>query len=118
MSERRKARRAQERADAKAQKKTPVLIAGEGIVATELPGHRYEARPHAELNPKVPGEHRWVAVGSWVLSDDAVAGAMDPDLQKFLDSENLMSLSIGCWDCEKPLGEVKPGSRCPAPAFD
>lgn len=118
MSERRKARRAQERADAKASKRQPVIIAGDGIVAAELPGHQYEAKPHAQLPTKVPGQHRWVAMGSWVLSDNAVSKAMDADTMKYLDSENLMHLSIGCWDCEQPLGQIQHGSHCPAPGVD
>jgi hypothetical protein len=91
----------------------PVLIVGDGIAAAELPGHRYEARPHAELPAKIPGHHRWVAVGSWVLTQDAVASAQDPDVLKLLDHENLMALSIGCWDCEQPLGAIVIASRCP-----
>lgn len=109
----RQERRRQERSH----KKTPVLIAGDGIVAAAL-GHKYEATGGAEPPPKVPGKHRWVAVGSWVLSDLAVEKAHDPDTLKFLDNENLMSLSIGCWDCEQPLGEIHPGSHCPAEGAD
>lgn len=97
----------------RARRGQPVLIAGDGIVAAELPGHRYEAQPHAELPAKRPGEHRWIATGAWVLTPEAVAGAYDPDKLKFLDHENLMHLSIGCWDCEEPLGTIQPGSRCP-----
>jgi hypothetical protein len=105
--------RAERRRRERAGRKTPVLIAGDGIVAASL-GHRYEARPHAELPPKVAGKHRWVATGAWVLSDNAVEGAHDPDLMKFLDNENLMSLSLGCWDCERPLGVITVDSFCPA----
>jgi hypothetical protein len=107
--------RAERRRRGRVHEKEPVLVAGEGIVAAEL-GHRYEARPHAELPEKRPGQHRWIAAGSWVLSNDAVEKAHDPDTMKFLDNENLMTLSIGCWDCEQPLGEIKPGSHCPAEA--
>jgi len=92
----------------------PVVIAGAGIVAAELPGHKYEARPHAELPPKQPGRHRWIAAGAWVLSDEMVEKAGDKDTMKYLDHENLMGLSIGCWDCEQPLGQARPGSRCSA----
>jgi hypothetical protein len=116
MSERRRARRAQERADAKAGRRQPVVIAGDGIIAAELPGHRYEAKPHAELPAKVPGQHRWIATAAWVLSPEAVAGASDPDVLKYMDHENLMSLALGCWDCEQPLGAIKVGSHCPAGA--
>jgi hypothetical protein len=57
-------------------------------------------------------------MGSWVLRDLDVARAHDPDTMKFLDNENLMSLSVGCWDCEEPLGKIDFGSHCPAEAFD
>lgn len=113
--ESRQQRRARERREAKAAGRQPVIIAGAGIVAAELPGHTYEARPHAQLPAKVPGKHRWIATGAWVMSEEAVTGARDPDLLKFLDSENLMNLSLGCWDCERPLGAIEPGSPCPAP---
>ena len=108
--------RAERRRRERAEAKQPVIIAGDGIVATELPGHRYEARPHAELPPKVDGEHRWIATGAWVLSADLAAKANDPGTLKFLDHENLMHLSIGCWDCVEPLGAIEVGSRCPAEA--
>jgi hypothetical protein len=107
--------RAERRRRERAHGKEPVLIAGDGVVAAGL-GHKYEARPHAELPEKRPGEHRWIATGAWVLSNEAVEKASDPDTLKFLDNENLMNLSIGCWDCEQPLGAIARGSRCPAGA--
>jgi hypothetical protein len=103
--------RAERRRQEPSHEKEPVLIVGDNIVAATL-GHRYEARPHAELPPKETGKHRWIASGAWVLSDAMVAGAQDPDMYKLLDNENLMHLTIGCWDCERPLGIIGPGSRC------
>jgi hypothetical protein len=76
--------------------KEPVLIAGDGIVARVL-GQKYEARPAAQLPVKAPGVHRWVATGAWVLRSVDVEKAYDADTMKFLDNENLMNLSIGCW---------------------
>lgn len=108
--------RAERRRQQRSHKKTPVLIAGEGIAAAAI-GHQYEATGHRELPAKVPGKHRWIASGS-LLSDLAVEKAHDPDTLKFLDNENLMYLGIGCWDCEQPLGLIQPGSLCPAPADD
>jgi len=102
-------RRRQERQAAR--RRDTVLIAGEGIVAASL-GMKYEATGHAQLPAKVPGKHRWVATGAWVLRDLDVERAHDPDTMKYLDNENLMNLSIGCWDCEKPLGAIEPGSHC------
>jgi hypothetical protein len=109
--------RAERRRRDRERAKTPVLIAGDGIIAGAL-GHKYEARPHAQLPDKVTGNHRWVATGAWVLSPEAVAGVDDPETLKFLDNENLMNLSIGCWDCERPLGDIAVGSECPVEASD
>ena len=110
-------RRRQARANSK-HAKTPVLIAGENIVAATL-GVQYEGRPHAELADKQPGKHRFVAVGAWVLNDLDVAHAFDADRMKLLDNENLMELGITCWDCERPLGDgtgetITTKSRCSA----
>jgi hypothetical protein len=105
---RRQARSAERRRDT-------VLIAGEGIVAASL-GMKYEATGHAELPEKIAGKHRWIATGAWVLRDIDVEKAHDADTMKFLDNENLYNLSIGCWDCEQPIGAIEFGSTCPAGA--
>lgn len=109
----RQERRRQERAESK----RPTVIVGDGIIAAGL-GQEYEAQPFAKLAPKVLGKHRWIATGAWVLSDAAVEKADDPDTMKFLDNENMMTLSVGCWDCEEPLGVILPGSNCPAAGDD
>ncbi len=110
----RAARRRAERAKAKGRhQKPPVLIAGDGIAAASI-GEQFEARPSADLPPKVEGKHRWVATGAWVISDVDAATAFDADRMKFLDNENLMVLGIGCWDCEQPLGLIGHDSPCPA----
>lgn len=109
----REERRRQAHKDRRAARKKPVLVAGDGIIAAAL-GAKYEARPAAQIRAKIMGEHRWVATGAWVLGDLDVEHASDVDHMKLLDNENLMYLAIGCWDCEKPLGEIKYGSRCEA----
>lgn len=109
-------RRAQHRHTARHEPKQPVIIAGEGIVAAEL-GHRFEAKASAQLPPKDPGRHRWIATAAYVLTDLQVAGVTDPDLPKILDNENLWTLAIGCVDCEEPLGVIRLESRCPAPEY-
>ncbi len=113
-------RRRQERTNAK--RKGAVAIVGDGIIASQLDGHQYEAVGRAELPEKVAGEHRWTAVASWVLSLDQVEHAMDADRLKIMDQENLMYLAIGCFDCEQPLGPTPPGievgSHCPAAGDD
>lgn len=88
-----------------------MIIVGDGILAAEL-GSKFEARPHAELPPKVEGVHRWIAAASYVVTVDAVRAADDPDTMKFLDHENLLGLSLGCWDCEQPLGAIDIDSVC------
>lgn len=99
-------RRRLERAAAKGR---PIVYAGDNIIATQT-GHQYEARSRATLAPKQEGKHRFVAVGSWVLSDNAIKRAFDPDERKFLDAENLMLLSIGCFDCEQQFGTGEDGT--------
>lgn len=99
-----------------------VLIAGEGIVATPLE-QKFEAVERRELPLKQLGEHRWIATAGFFLSDEAVSGAYDKDQLKFLDQENVFTLSIGCWDCERPLGDptkggIAYGSHCPAKGDD
>lgn len=102
-------RRREERAQAK--RRGTVLIAGEGLVAAAL-GTKYEATGHAELPDKVTGQHRWVATAAYVVKTPDVKGAFDPEHLTFLDNENLMNLSLGCWDCELPLGAIEVGSNC------
>lgn len=114
-------RRAQRRLRQKQQKATPVLIVGDNIAATAV-GDYYEgkARQNA-LGDKVPGKHRWVAMATWSLASMDPKGFLDADTLKFLDHENLTNLTIGCWDCETPLGDgtrgtIKHDSVCPAGA--
>lgn len=109
-AERRRRARAKDRKDA-------ALIVGDGIVATGL-GHKYEAIAHAELAPKVRGEHRFVVTAAWVAPRGLVNSAFDADVIKLLDQENLMALSIGCVDCEQPLGTIEEGSYCPSSASE
>jgi hypothetical protein len=107
----------------RAQRRNPkiparVVIAGENIAAVPL-GQKFEMVQERALPPKRLGEHRWIATAGYFLSDEAVSGAYDKTQMKFLDQENIFTLSIGCWDCEAPLGDpakggITYGSRCPA----
>lgn len=114
MSEARKQRRAQARAAAKAERRGPTVFMGDHMIASEIPGFTYEAKPRAELPPKIPGKHRWIVTAAWILSEESVEHAFDPEHIKHMDSENMLEIGIGCWDCEQPLGLIEYGSRCPA----
>ena len=93
---------------------TPVILAGDGMVAAELPGHTFEAKPSASLPPKVPGRHRWIAMVTYVIPEAFAADdLMDERVPKFLDSAHVHYLALGCWDCEGLLQEVK-DQPCPA----
>lgn len=109
-----RANRAQRRRE---QRKPPLVLVGDGIVATPLLD-QFEARPHAQLPPKRRGEHRWMATAAYVVTLDDVRGGHDPDRLKILDHENLYHLAIGCWDCEQPLGVIAVDSRCPSDGSD
>lgn len=104
--------RQQRRRTARHQAKQPVIIAGDGIVASELPGHRFEAKPSADLPPKEFGRHRFIATAGYVLTLDEARDAYDADRMKFLDHENLFMLAIGCYDCERALGDIAVDSFC------
>lgn len=104
--------RAQRRRQAR--HRQPVVIAGDGIVARALAGAPHYRATRHELPPKRPGEHRWIALAMWSITADQAAHADDVDRTHLLDHENLLSLAIGCYDCEAPLGEIRPGSPCPA----
>jgi len=82
-----------------------------GVVAM---GHYYEARRFADLPVKEPGKHRWIATAAFICTEDQVRAARDPGTPKLMDHENLMHVGIGCWDCEQALGQIEPGSYCPA----
>ena len=70
------------------------------------------------LPEKKKGRHRFIAMASFILSDEAAYGAyggsdMDAPI---LDGENLWDLSVGCIDCEQPMSpDLK--KYCDAPAY-
>lgn len=81
-------------------------------------GFQQEARPSQKLAPKQPGQHRWIATALYSITEPEVRSAYDPAVEKHMDNENLVDVSFGCIDCEKPLGMIQPGSVCLAPAYD
>lgn len=97
----------------------PILIAGDGVMARSVE-QVFDAATAArnELPPKQPGRHRWIATAAYILRDIDVTHAHDKSTEKYLDHENLFSLAIGCWDCERPLGEITAASRCTAAGDD
>lgn len=114
-------RRRQERIDRKrgeARARAGEVVGVEQGHVWRSAGDMFEAGKFKDLPAKVPGRHRWIATATYSLSEKAVAGAYDPGELKFLDQENLAFVLIGCWDCEKALGEVAADSACPAPASD
>lgn len=101
---------------ARQEAKQRVVIAGDGIIA-----HALENAPHyaAKRNPmpaKVPGQHRWIATAMWHITAEQAADAMTDDVDRMhlLDHENIVSLLVGCVDCEQSAGEIRPGEPCPA----
>ena len=106
MSDRRAERR-------RAEREARRVIVGDGIVATGT-GDWYEARKPKELPPKVPGRHRWIAIASYTMTVESVRVARDADIPKYLDQENLFMLAVGCYDCERQLGDIEPDSICMA----
>jgi hypothetical protein len=98
---------------ANAQKHAPRIVVGENVVAVPVGLEPYVA-PMAQLPPKRPGKHRWVASVAYVMSERAVSNARNPDITKLLDHENLLNIAIGCFDCEQVLGAISAYGRCEA----
>lgn len=55
-----------------------------------------------QLPEKKPGRHRWVAIASFIISEEGAKAAHDPDTQSpHMDMENLWDVGIACIDCEE-----------------
>jgi hypothetical protein len=67
------------------------------------------AVPLAEMPVKRNGQHRWVAMACYTLSE-ADAAAMD-EKAVTLGPERLVSFHVGCYDCERPY-EQAVGAPC------
>ena len=63
----------------------------------------------ASLPPKVPGEHRWIAINTHTLTAGQARAAQDGSAVK-LGPHNLVTTSVGCIDCET---EWPAPQRCP-----
>ena len=54
------------------------------------------------LPPKKSGRHRFVAIATFAISEEAARGAELRTDPAILDHENLWSVNVGCIDCEEP----------------
>lgn len=57
-------------------------------------------------------EHLWLAVAAFQLPDSALQDLDNPSPAD-LDSENLLSINVGCYVCETPLRKGLVGTICP-----
>jgi hypothetical protein len=74
----------------------------------------YDAGDLGKLPPKMPGEHRWVVVAGYALSDTQ-ARKMERGDDVHLDRENRVYTGTGCFDCEQSYTQARRGP-CTAPA--
>lgn len=66
-----------------------------------------------ELPAKRKGEHRWVAVCSFFLSQEEAEAAVSPGNKVLMGMSNILTYGIGCYDCEE-IYHLAHGSPCPA----
>lgn len=76
--------------------------------------HPRPAEPDALLPPKVTGEHRWIAIATHTITGGQAAAAY-AGARVVLGAETLVSLGLGCLDCEAPY-DIARGRPCAAPA--
>lgn len=119
MSADRAARRREARALAKqATRQGAPRVAG---VITDT-GQWEQAAAMGRLPAKVPGRHRWIATAAYVVPEAMVRNEVrwqtgdQSGGPTYLDHEARFDFSLGCWDCEEPLGVITPDTPCPAPA--
>lgn len=74
--------------------------------AGEIAG-AFDSGGKAEPPEKKPGQHRWIALASYVLSDEQAAAATDNTDTVLLDHENRMMTALSCIDCEMPYEAVR-----------
>lgn len=80
-------------------------------------GQFEQAHAMGSLPPKKLGVHRWILTTAHTVSDAMVRNELaarsdEPFAATYLDHESRFAISIGCWDCEKSLGEITPDSVC------
>lgn len=80
--------------------------------SVEGTGIRYDLPSSAVLDRRAqqadkPGEHLWVVLATWHISDPERPGA------EFLDQENLILVTgVGCFKCEKEYSRQLAKQRC------
>jgi len=90
--------RAERRRHDRSQRKQPVIVVGDNVIVAGL-GDRYEPVEGAQLPVKVNGEHRWVAIASFVVPTPNMIAR--EDVLKILGPHNMMYVGIVCYDCEE-----------------
>lgn len=85
-----------------------------GIV-TSL-GRIYAPEGKRALPRKQPLRHRWIAVTSFILSEEQAEGMYSDNSRVILDGTNLWDLSVGCIDCEEIYPDAK-DTKCRAPEY-
>lgn len=69
------------------------------------------------LPPKVAGEHRWVAMATFTLTQGQARMAGVAGARVNLDEKNRLGVELGCIDCEEPYGAVK-DQRCEGDEYE
>lgn len=69
-----------------------------------------KAVAQAELPPKEPGRHRWIATAGYTLTPGQVSAASS-GANVTLTPENMFMIGTGCYDCEQLYGNHEPD--CP-----
>lgn len=55
-----------------------------------------------KLPDKKPGRHRWIAIATFIISEEGARSAHDPTTDSpHLDMENLWDIGIACIDSEE-----------------
>ncbi len=75
----------------------------------------FAPKPATTFAAKPPGRHRWMALATYVLSDEEARMAHE-GVPVLLDQPHLAAFHVGCLDCEQEYGEAVT-KRCGSPGF-
>ena len=73
--------------------------------------YQYRGERPELLEPKRWGEHVWIAAVAYRLAPESLRGPVGSSIN--LDSENIASMSVGCYVCEQPWSERLSYRKCP-----